>query len=195
MILLLIALLLVTILCIDKYKKSNKHFDKYPGPPSRFFLASDIVFCRPHGKRQVAKKFLLIAPFSAVLNKFLEYYKKYGGVFKIRLSPFSNGLMLADPKYLEFVLSSNKLIDKGPQYKAFSAWVGNGLITSTGTTWKSHRRIITPTFHFSILEQFVDVFNDISEILIKKLGREVGKNSVNVEPLAGLYALDVICGE
>lgn len=110
------------------------------------------------------------------------------------LSPFSTALVLAEDKYLEFILSSSKFVDKGLNYKPFRDWVGYGLITSTGPKWKAHRRIITPTFHFRILEKFVDVYNDVGEILIKKLRNEAGKNSVDVEPLLGLYALDIICG-
>lgn len=113
----------------------------------------------------------------------------------MRLSPFSNVLVLAEDKYLEFMLSSNKFLDKSPNYKPFQDWVGLGLITSTGAQWKRHRRIITPTFYFSILEKFVHIFNDNGDILIQKLEKEVGKSCVDVEPFLGLYALDVICGK
>lgn len=60
--------------------------------------------------------------------------------------------------------------------------------------WRKQRKIITPTFHFKILEQFVDVFNDKGEILVKKLASQTGK-VFDVNPFVTLYALDVICGK
>lgn len=125
----------------------------------------------------------------------MEYYQNYGGIFKIRTNPFSNVLVLAEDKYLELILSSSKFLDKSIIYKPFKNWIGLGLITSTGTRWKAHRKMITPTFYFTILQQFTDVFNDIGDILMEKLEKEVGKNCVNIEPFIGLYALDVICGK
>ncbi|KAF2894416.1 hypothetical protein ILUMI_11756, partial [Ignelater luminosus] len=38
--------------------------------------------------------------------------------------------------------------------------------------WKKHRKILTPAFHFQILEQFVDTFQSNSNILVEKLKKE-----------------------
>lgn len=64
----------------------------------------------------------------------------------------------------------------------------------TGNIWKKHRKIITPAFHFKILENFVGVFNSVNEILIETLRKETGKESFDIFPFLSLYALDVICG-
>jgi hypothetical protein len=55
--------------------------------------------------------------------------------------------------------------------------------------------MITPTFHFKILDGFVDVFSEKSEILINKLRKEVGSKGFDVFPYITLCALDAICGE
>lgn len=74
------------------------------------------------------------------------------------------------------------------------SWLGLGLLTSGGERWFSHRRIITPTFHFTILEQFCDVFNEKSEILVNKLLPFAGTNKpVDVYPFVTRVALDIIC--
>lgn len=72
---------------------------------------------------------------------------------------------------------------------------GTGLLTSHGKKWFQRRKIITPTFHFKILEQFIDVFNRQSDILIEKLEQHVNKGAFNVYDNVTLFALDVICGE
>lgn len=57
------------------------------------------------------------------------------------------------------------------------------------------RKIITPAFHFKILEQFTDIFHHQSDILVKQvLSKFAPHEPVNIYPLITLMALDVICG-
>lgn len=62
-----------------------------------------------------------------------------------------------------------------------------------GEKWRRQRKIITPTFHFKILEQFVNVFNNKSSIFVSKLSKNQGK-VFDVYPYVTLCTLDVICG-
>ncbi|KAF2895443.1 hypothetical protein ILUMI_10730, partial [Ignelater luminosus] len=61
------------------------------------------------------------------------------------------------------------------------------------TKWRKHRKILTPAFHFQILEQFLDVFDTFSDILVEKLKKESGKDSVDIYPYITLCSLDIIC--
>lgn len=54
--------------------------------------------------------------------------------------------------------------------------------------------MITPAFHFKILEQFTDVFDAATLVMVEKLKGELGKESVDIYPYATLCALDIICG-
>ncbi|KAF5277802.1 hypothetical protein FQR65_LT03783 [Abscondita terminalis] len=101
-------------------------------------------------------------------------------------------LVLFDAKSVEFVLSSKTILKKSPDYNFLSSWLGTGLLTSEGSKWKKHRKLLTPAFHFQILERFIDVFNNQSNVLIKKL-EEVEHKEVDIFPYIRLYALDVIC--
>jgi hypothetical protein len=55
--------------------------------------------------------------------------------------------------------------------------------------------MITPSFHFKILDSFVEVFSEKSKILISKLQKEVGSTEFDVFPYITHCALDIICGE
>jgi cytochrome P450 family 4 len=55
--------------------------------------------------------------------------------------------------------------------------------------------MITPTFHFKILDNFVEVFSEKSEILVSKLQKEVGSQGFDVYPYITKCALDIICGK
>lgn len=74
-------------------------------------------------------------------------------------------------------------------------WLGTGLLTSTGKKWASRRKIITPTFHFKILEQFVEIFDEQSDIFVKKLEQFKDQRAFNIFPLTALCALDIICSK
>ncbi|CAH0550618.1 unnamed protein product [Brassicogethes aeneus] len=126
------------------------------------------------------------------LTTLTKFNQKYGKNFFLQIAS-QNIIVITDYKLLEFVLSSNKVLEKSKNYNFLHTWLGTGLLTSTGAKWKERRKIITPTFHFQILEQFVDVFENQGKILIKKLEKEVGKDSVNIFPYVTLCTLDIIC--
>ena len=70
----------------------------------------------------------------------------------------------------------------------------NVLCWFSDSKWHSHRKMLTPAFHFTILEDFVEVFARKSEILVKKFRKEVGAESFDIYPYITTCALDIICG-
>jgi cytochrome P450 len=55
--------------------------------------------------------------------------------------------------------------------------------------------MITPTFHFKILDTFIDVFNENSQILVDKLMKKSDGGEVfDIFPFITRCALDIICG-
>lgn len=64
---------------------------------------------------------------------------------------------------------------------------------NTGTKWHDRRRLLTPTFHFNILEEFLSPVERQSKILVNILRKELSKNNgFNIIPYAKLAALDII---
>lgn len=58
--------------------------------------------------------------------------------------------------------------------------------------------MITSTFHFKILEEFMKVFNKQFDILIDIMTKEVENNpgqSLEIHSFINLAALDTICGK
>ena len=88
-------------------------------------------------------------------------------------------------------MSNSTEISKEIDYRYLSPWLSEGLLLSTGTKWRSRRKLITPTFHFRILDQFIPLINDHSKLLIQKL--KESKEAVDVMPLMTRCTLDVIC--
>lgn len=69
------------------------------------------------------------------------------------------------------------------------------LIFSKGKKWQSRRKLLTPSFHFSVLASFVDIFNDKAKILTEKMCGLAGSKPMNIFPLITCCTLDVICGK
>ena len=55
--------------------------------------------------------------------------------------------------------------------------------------------MITPAFHFKILENFVEIFAEKSKIFVKVLQKEIGSKSFDIHPYVSKCTLDIICGK
>ncbi len=91
------------------------------------------------------------------------------------------------------ILSSSKYIEKSDEYKFVKPWLSDGLLLSKGSKWFQRRKILTPAFHFKILEQFVEIFDRQSRVFVETLGKYDQSDEVEMFPLVTLCALDVIC--
>lgn len=102
-------------------------------------------------------------------------------------------LVLYHAETIETVLNNPIHMDKAYVYNFLHPWLGTGLLTSTGDKWRRRRKMLTPTFHFSILTEFLEVMNEQAEVLIEKLEKHAGKGPFNCFNHITLCALDIIC--
>ncbi|CAG7786100.1 unnamed protein product [Allacma fusca] len=78
-------------------------------------------------------------------------------------------MSLSNPSDIEKLLTSSVCTEKGETYKFIMPWLGEGLLTSSGKKWQKRRKMITPAFHFKILEDFLVIFNEQANILVEIL--------------------------
>ena len=75
------------------------------------------------------------------------------------------------------------------------------MFLTTGSRWKARRRLLTPAFHFQILNSFVDVFNEQSLVCAKELESTIEETTKEKEQPIDIFthmtrlALDIICGK
>lgn len=91
------------------------------------------------------------------------------------------------------VLSTSKHLSKSRIYSYLHRWLGTGLLTSSGAKWQQRRKILTPAFHFDILQEFVAIFNEETGNLVKVFDQNVGE-VVDVVPLVTNFTLKAIGG-
>ncbi|XP_012062915.1 PREDICTED: cytochrome P450 4C1-like [Atta cephalotes] len=143
----------------------------------------------------VAFDFMKLSEYGRVkrFSSFIEEFKEGIFMYQLGTKPFIN---IFKPKYLELIFPSTVNITKGDSYDLLKPWLGNGLLTSTGKQWFHDRKLIGPTFHFSILDQFAVVLSEKVEILTKCFEKTIKDNpgkAVDVFPFIVNATLDIIC--
>ena len=96
---------------------------------------------------------------------------------------------------MEKLLTNNKFLSKSSYYNFLSQFLGDGLLFSINQKWHQPRKIITPTFHFKILEQFFDVFQKQNLSLVKDLEKKTGGDAFDIFPLVSSSVLKSLCGK
>lgn len=126
--------------------------------------------------------------------KFIQsLHSKYGDNFMLWLGPLPF-FHSRDPKFIEALLSSRTEITKSPIYNLIQGWLGTGLLLSSGEKWRFRRKALTPSFHFSILESFTQIFIKQAGVLVDKLSENADSGKpVDIQTPIGLCALDIIC--
>ncbi|XP_035900604.1 cytochrome P450 4d2-like isoform X1 [Anopheles stephensi] len=172
---LLVVILTINYLLVRQNIKYGKHI---PGP-----LPLPIVGC--------FYIYINLKP-EDIIDFVSELRNKYGNLFRVWIGN-RLALFCTNVKYNETVLSSQKLIRKSELYKFLIPWLGDGLLLSTGQKWFNKRKILTPAFHFKILDQFIEVFHKQSNIMAVRLRPAANGSLVNIYPYVTLAALDIIC--
>ncbi|XP_023243857.1 cytochrome P450 4c3-like [Centruroides sculpturatus] len=165
--------------------KSRNEIPKFPSWP----MLWNLIFCpvKAQDYRKLCGTFI-IQILSSVRMAFSEekvLKLSWGG---------SNYILLSHPEVAEEVLKSHTVINKDWIYNILHPWLGTGLLTSSNDKWRHRRKLLTPAFHFRILEDFQEIFNDYSTILIEKLKNKKENEEFLMDELISLCTLDIIGG-
>lgn len=160
-ILVVLAALLCAILgnWYMKRAKRNKQINRIPGFKSYPVIGTTHMF---FGKSR-----------SEIYDVLRLEAKLFPYISRVWIGPLPE-VCIRKAEYVEKLIGSTKNMEKSFGYKFIRYWLGDGLLISSGKQWQMHRKIITPTFHFSILEKFFDIFSDKSKILVDRLKEHCG---------------------
>ncbi|CAG9763236.1 unnamed protein product [Ceutorhynchus assimilis] len=177
---LLLVLLSIAVPLIDWYWQVFKYrsLSKIPGPKPVPIFGNSL------GKTP-----------TEYLKELLVLQQKYGSFYKLWTGPTLR-IVINKPQYLEELLSSNVNLNKSNGYDLFKPWLGDGLLVSSASKWKQRRKMITPTFHFKVLEDFMQIFNRQINVMLDKLLEEVQtspRQTIDIFRFINLMSLDIIC--
>ncbi|XP_063905559.1 cytochrome P450 4c3-like [Zophobas morio] len=175
--LILILYLINKIYALYIYVKNYIIVQKLPGPPRGGIIMGNIA-----GFGNTAE---------AAFENTLKISKEFYPIFSVHAVHLTSVFVLS-PDDCELILSNPIHNEKGFMYKLIHKWLRFGLLTSFGTKWQTRRKILTPAFHFSILQQFVSVFNEQAEQLIEILSAECNKSYIKVNSVLTQFTLKTI---
>lgn len=123
----------------------------------------------------------------------MNYHKIYGDTVLIR---FFNilAILTKDVKFQERIVNDPKFI-KSDDYETFKIWLGDSLALTHGERWHKLRKLLTPAFHFQILERYIQIFEEQSNILLEKIENLPNMETTDPFPIFQTFSLDVISGE
>ncbi|KAH8404761.1 hypothetical protein KR222_000529 [Zaprionus bogoriensis] len=117
---------------------------------------------------------------------------KAGGrsyIFYFLFAPMYN---VVRPEDAEEILQSTKLITKNVVYNLLVPFLGEGLLISTDRKWHARRKLLTPTFHFNVLQNFLDIFKQESHKLITVLQQHVNEE-LKLNHVVPQFTLNNVC--
>ncbi|KAJ8319775.1 hypothetical protein KUTeg_001362, partial [Tegillarca granosa] len=114
---------------------------------------------------------------------------------RLWISRFRPLLIFHHPESVKVLLKTTEPKPRAPGtvYVIGLPWLGEGLLIANGDHWARNRRLLTPAFHFDILQPYTLVYNQAVDILVEKLDQfaESGK-SFELFSVIGMLSLDVI---
>ncbi|KAF1753158.1 hypothetical protein GCK72_019714 [Caenorhabditis remanei] len=156
---------------------------KFEGPLA-FPLVGNLYMVNIFNISQLTVKVMQLAVF---------YCNKGCGIVRLWVGPVPM-LAVVNPAYAKEILESTEVITKANEYDILFPWLGTGLLTSTGDKWRQRRKMLTPAFHFKVLNDFLCVHDYQAKVFLEQLKphAESGKE-VDLFPFIKRMALDIIC--
>lgn len=100
--------------------------------------------------------------------------------------------MIDKPEDIQTVITSRGCFEKGEMYKFFNRSVG--LFAAPYHIWKPQRKELSKSFHLSIIQSFIPIFNSKAELLVRNVGRKIGNGDFDLTKYTSPCTLDIACG-
>ncbi len=68
-------------------------------------------------------------------------------------------------------------------------------LSSGGQQWFDQRKLLTPAFHFEILQHFVVIFDEHCKALVDYINKRAKEGFIDIRLPITLATLDIICGK
>ncbi|KAK2179840.1 hypothetical protein NP493_469g00033 [Ridgeia piscesae] len=136
---------------LSALRNRAKTVEGFPGPKTHWLLGNlDTLTNDEHG-----------------LTLMTSWSRLYRGVYALWFGPAMPVLVAYHPDTTQAILSSNEPKDEG-FYCFLRPWIGDGLLVSKGEKWARTRRLLTKAFHFQVLQSYMEVFSQSTNVLLNK---------------------------
>uniref|UniRef100_G3MRD9 Cytochrome P450 n=1 Tax=Amblyomma maculatum TaxID=34609 RepID=G3MRD9_AMBMU len=100
-------------------------------------------------------------------------------------------LIATTPKAIEPVLTNSQNLNKAFLYQMMRPWIGNGILLIEKSIWRPRRKLLTPAFHFRVMDDYAPIMNRRAREMVRKLDA-VGTGVFDVLPIVRLAAFGIL---
>lgn len=120
-----------------------------------------------------------------------ENFDKFGDIFRVKTGRRSPVIFTRNPVIIKHILQKqHKKYHKSPlQTIDLAKYIGNGILTSNGEHWRTHRRMVQPAFHKKKLAGLIHI---MKSAITDELDRIEISITQDVFPLMGDLAFQVV---
>ncbi len=120
-----------------------------------------------------------------------ENFEKFGGIFRVKIWWSKTIIFTRNSTLVKHILQKqHKKYQKSPiQTVDLAKYIGQGILTSNGEHWRTHRRMVQPAFHKKKLQNLMGTVRDAIQFELQRIEPHTTQN---VFPLMGDLAFQVV---
>ncbi|CAH0702578.1 unnamed protein product [Spodoptera exigua] len=173
----LVCFVLVAIPLYFRWCHAGRLMAEIPGPPELPVLGNFVTLYRTK---------------EDLFTDTRLYNKTYGRIWKMQALNLRS-VTISHPNDIEMILSSTTYNEKNLPYTFLYTWLREGLLVSKGEKWHQRRKLLTPAFHFQILNEYFHTFRQRTQDIMLDIENENDKEQIDLKPLFTKATLHVMC--
>jgi len=120
-----------------------------------------------------------------------ENFEEFGDIFRVKIGLRKSIVFTRNPKLIKHVLQGHhRKYQKSPlQTVDLAKYIGHGILTSNGEHWRTHRRMVQPTFH---KKKLIGLLHIMKKAIQKEINRIKPNEVQDIFPLMGDLAFQVV---
>src|SRR5665213_2149443 len=131
------------------------------------------------------------------LARMRDYFARFGDVYRV-FAPARGvyNYVINHPDDIKHVLLSNhRNYTKGEGMDRVKILLGNGIMTSEGDFWRRQRRMMQPSFHRRVIDQFSLLIREVNDTFIARWEQKAARGEpVNISDDASELTLEIVLG-
>jgi cytochrome P450 len=129
------------------------------------------------------------------LTRLQDYFARFGDVYRV-FAPARGvyNYVINNPEDIKRVLLTNhRNYTKGEGMDRVKILLGNGIMTSEGAFWRRQRRMMQPSFHRRVIDQFSTLISEVNEKFAQRwAAQSARKEPVNVSSDTSELTLEIV---
>jgi len=129
------------------------------------------------------------------LARLRDYFARFGDVYRV-FAP-ARGVydyIINNPEDIKRVMLSNhRNYTKGNGMDRVKILLGNGIMTSEGDFWRRQRRMMQPSFHRRVIDQFADLIREVNDKYAERWAAAAARGEpVNISSDSSELTLEIV---